>query len=197
MTAWPTTRHSFLKRLSDPGSHEVWLEFQRVYVPALYRYARSCGLQQSDAADVVQEVMLAIHRNIGDWIPSNRPGGFRSWLTVTTRRMAFRILRDRARSGVNDGFSAELDIPERLESARGAAEQSETRRWAFFEAAAIVEREVAESTWGAFWQTAVHGRPPESIAKELGISVGTVYAAKCRVLARIRRHIESQSRDES
>src|SRR5689334_12894779 len=97
MTSWPTTRYSFLRKLSDPAAHEEWSEFQGVYAPTVYRYARTCGLQQADSSDVVQEVMLAVHQKSADWIPTNRPGSFRAWLATTTRQIAVRTIRKRER----------------------------------------------------------------------------------------------------
>ena len=44
-------------------------------------------------------------------------------------------------------------------------------------------------TWKACWAMVVEDRPAAQVAEELGISVGTVYAAKCRVLARLRQEL--------
>ena len=50
--------------------------------------------------------------------------------------------------------------------------------------------EFTPTTWQAFWITAVGGRPPKEAATELGLSVGAVYIARSRVLARLRQRIE-------
>jgi RNA polymerase sigma-70 factor (ECF subfamily) len=44
-------------------------------------------------------------------------------------------------------------------------------------------------TWQACWDVVVDGQPPANVAERLGVSVGTVYAAKCRVLARLREEL--------
>jgi RNA polymerase sigma-70 factor (ECF subfamily) len=46
-----------------------------------------------------------------------------------------------------------------------------------------------ESTWQAFWQTAVRGREGTEVAEALGMTPGAVYVAKCRVLAQLKRRI--------
>jgi hypothetical protein len=50
MPLLPDTRYSLLARLSDPGDVAAWSEFIEIYEDAIYRYSRSRGLQDSDAA---------------------------------------------------------------------------------------------------------------------------------------------------
>ena len=197
MTTWPSTRYSLLARLADAEDHAAWLEFERSYQPAVYRYARSRGLQQADALEVVQEVLVAVHRAMGDWRPSHRPGSFRAWLAEAVRRISLQVIRQRGRAGRTIGGSAAEAVLNSVGVEPEAASDSiDDQRWTFFCAAAEVESDVQESTWRAFWLTAVENRSPESVASELGFSVGNVYSAKCRVLARIRRRIEEMSRGE-
>ena len=47
-----------------------------------------------------------------------------------------------------------------------------------------------ETTWQAFWRTAVEGEPAAEAARALGLSVGAVYVAKSRVLARLREQVQ-------
>ena len=49
--------------------------------------------------------------------------------------------------------------------------------------------EVKETTWQAFWQTAVEARSFQQTAEALNMSVGAVYMAKSRVLQRLREQI--------
>ena len=74
-------------------------------------------------------------------------------------------------------------------------EDRDWQEWAFCWAAGQVQREVSPPTWRAFWLTAVDGLPPGEIAVKLGMKAGTVYAAKCRVLARIRERIRELTRE--
>ena len=74
-----------------------------------------------------------------------------------------------------------------------AAEQQETlefdrelRRALFHRAGQQVQNEVQAATWQAFWETSVSGLSPRDAAAKLGMTVGTVRVAKCRVLARLR-----------
>jgi RNA polymerase sigma-70 factor (ECF subfamily) len=65
----------------------------------------------------------------------------------------------------------------------------EHERRLFAWAAEQVRPAVEPATWQAFWGMAVEGRPAKEVAAALGLSVATVYMAKCRVLARLKEVI--------
>jgi len=194
----PDTRYSLLARLSDPGDVAAWSEFIEIYEDAIYRYSRSRGLQDSDAREVVQHVLLVVHEAIGDWRPSGRAGSFRGWLIRTARRVCLRSLRDRSQRDRAVGGSS---IVEKLHHLAAPDEADDTderdwQHWAFCWAAGQIEREIEPATWRAFWLTAVEGIAAVDAAERLGMKIGTVYAAKCRVLARIRERVQELSRSQ-
>jgi RNA polymerase sigma-70 factor (ECF subfamily) len=198
MTQLPDTRHSLLFRLAGPSDSAAWADFLDSYEGAVFRYCRSRGLQESDARDVVQEVLLAVHGAMSCWQPTGRPGGFRTWLIRTTHNLCLKSLRVQARGDHGVGGTS---IRERLddlpaENKLKTDEDADWQRWAFCWAANQVEREVLPSTWHAFWLTAVEGEPPTAAAHRLNMRVGSVYAAKCRVLSRIRERIGQLSESE-
>ena len=45
---------------------------------------------------------------------------------------------------------------------------------------------ICQTTWSAFWRTALDGAAPAAVAAELGISPNAVHIARSRVLARLR-----------
>ncbi len=62
-------------------------------------------------------------------------------------------------------------------------------------AAGNIRGEFRPTTWRAFWLCAVEGCAPREASASLGMSVGAVYAAKFRVLARLREEIARARRD--
>jgi RNA polymerase sigma-70 factor (ECF subfamily) len=61
----------------------------------------------------------------------------------------------------------------------------ELRRVLFQRASERVRGEVHQTSWDAFWETAVMGKSAAETASKLGMSVEAVRVAKCRVLARL------------
>jgi RNA polymerase sigma-70 factor (ECF subfamily) len=60
----------------------------------------------------------------------------------------------------------------------------------FSRAARAVRAEVHETTWQCFWLTAIDGADPTEVSRQFSLSVGTVYAARSRVLARLKRVVQ-------
>lgn len=190
----PTTRPSLLVRLRDPNDERAWEEFVEIYAPLIGRVARGRGLQDADAADLAQEVFRAVAGAIDRYDPDPAKGSFRAWLFRIARNLAINLLTARHRHPQGTG---DPDIHSLLEQ-QPAADAEETRhfddeyrRRLFRWAAEQVQGEFRESTWKAFWLTGVEGREPRAVAEALGISVGAVYIARSRVMARLRIKIES------
>lgn len=190
----PATRASLLVRIRDRQDPDAWRQFLEIYAPAVYAYARRRGLQDADAADLMQEVMRSVASAVDrlDYDPTR--GSFRGWLYTIARNKLFNFLDGRRRRVRGTGDS---DVQEQLtEQVAPATDSNEWDREAERRLAAwAMERirgEFQESTWRAFWMTSVEGRDAKSVAVELGLSPGAVYVAKSRVLARLKREIQSQ-----
>jgi RNA polymerase sigma factor (sigma-70 family) len=189
MTSTPTTRVSLLLRLRDAQDHQAWVEFVALYEPVAYRLLRRRGLQDVDARDVMQELFMAVSRSIDRWDPAKERGAFRGWLRRVARNLVVNWLKKSERRVLATGDSdvqAMLDMlpadcgPETVEF------DHELRRALFQRAAQQVHAEVRPATWQAFWETAVVGTSPADAARKLGMEVGAIRVAKCRVLARLR-----------
>jgi len=190
-TLLPETRYSLIARLARPEDVETWQEFLRTYEAAILRYCRTKGLQDADAADVCQHVLVAVHKAAQNWQPSGREGSFRAWLFETARRACLKRLRTRPADGIEQEKveAPGTDLLDDMIQQEDAACQ----KWAFYAAAAAVQLEVEETTWRAFWRTTVENQAAQTVADELRISIGSVYTARCRVLSRIRRRVDELS----
>jgi RNA polymerase sigma factor (sigma-70 family) len=197
MANFPTTRTSLLLRLRDPHDDGAWRAFIDLYAPLVYGYARKQGLQDADAADLCQDVLAAVAGSIGrlDYDPSR--GSFRNWLfTLVRRKLAnWWTAQGQQTPGSGDTVTQQL-LAQCVEP--GSAEQQWESEWeqqVFSWACERVHPTVSEATWQAFWRTAVAGQPGTQVAEELGLSVGAVYVARSRVLARLKEQVQSAQAD--
>ena len=191
MADLPQTRRSLLLELGKQ-SDEAWAEFLEVYESAIYRLGRARGLQDADARDVTQEVVAALHQRLSTWDPDASRGSFRAWLLNVARNVSVDTIAARARWGAPGADSRTDGLLSQVPDERGdpgAAFDAEYRRSLFEWASRRVRGEVRDVTWRSFYRTAVEGRKADEVAAELGIPVGSVYTAKCRVVARIRAQV--------
>jgi RNA polymerase sigma factor (sigma-70 family) len=193
MTEWPATRQSLLVRLKDPRDEQAWSEFVAIYLPLIDRLARGKGLQPADAADLAQEVFRAVAGAIDRYDPDPARGSFRGWLFRIARNLMINLLAARRVRPQATGDSDVQEMIERVPAPDGEDTtffDAEYRRRVFHWAVDQVRSDFRPSTWQAFWLTAVEGQPPKSAAIAAGISVGAVYIAKSRVMARLRAVID-------
>jgi RNA polymerase sigma-70 factor (ECF subfamily) len=186
------TRASLLARLGDPQDRAAWRQFVELYASLVYGFARQRGLQDADAADLTQEVFLAVSRKAGRWHYDPQRGSFRGWLYGVTRNLLAKSQQRRRSQPVGSGGT---DAQQRLAEQPNPgndmedAWEQEFQRQLFRLAADRVRDQFADTTWQAFWRTAVEGQSAADAAAELGLSVGAVYVARSRVLARLTEEV--------
>jgi RNA polymerase sigma-70 factor (ECF subfamily) len=189
----PTTRPSLLVRLRDNHDEQAWDEFVTIYRPLVYRVARRMGLQDADALELVQEAMIKVARAISRWDADPARGSFRSWLFQVSRNLVINFLVAEARRARASGDTAVGRLLAQL-PARETGEASrfdlEYRRQLLQWAAPRVRAQGSSNTWNAFWRTSVEGQDATEVARQLGMTVGAVYIARSRVMARLRKEID-------
>src|SRR5262245_17431416 len=200
MVESPATRVSLLVRLRDGGDAGAWQEFVHLYAPVIYGFARKRGLQDADAADLMQEVLRSVAGAAQrlDYDPTR--GTFRGWLFTVTRNKVFNFLESRSRRVVGSGDSRVQQSLEQHADSDGSLSadwEADYQRTLAAQAMERVKGEFQPATWQAFLQTAVEGRTPAQVASRVGLSVGAVYVAKSRVIARLRQEIDMMQGDES
>lgn len=176
-------------KLQDPSA---WRQLAELYGPLVYSWVRISGLNEHDAADVVQEVFSAVHAGLDRFRKERPTDRFRDWLWTITRRRTCDHLRKLGKQviakGGSDAYQQLQEFPEEIPSAddpqAASAEADLVRR-----ALDLVRSEFEDRTWQACLQTAVDGRNPADVAADLGMSVGALYVARSRVLKRLRQEL--------
>ena len=191
VTAEPETRESLLMRVKDAGNREAWEQFSQIYRPVVYRMARARGMQDADAQDLAQKVLWSVAQSLPDWECRTDQGiKFRHWLRRVAKNAALNALSRSPRDQAGGGTTA-IELLQRLEASPAAEREVdlEFRRQVFRRAAVLVQQRTSETNWRAFCLTMLEGVSVEEAASRLGISVGTVYAARSRVMRRVREEV--------
>src|ERR1700678_4420217 len=83
------TRASLLVRLRDGSDADAWQEFVRLYAPVIYGFVRKRGLQDADAADLMQDVLRSLSSAVNRLEYDPARGTFRGWLFTVTPNKVF------------------------------------------------------------------------------------------------------------
>jgi RNA polymerase sigma-70 factor (ECF subfamily) len=197
MPGFPETRYSLIARLGPALDQEAWHEFVAIYRPVVYRIARQRGLQHADAEDLSQQVLAIARKAVSRFEPDASRGRFRSWLATITQNASTNLLTRRPPDAATGGTSIFELLDAQLTGRTDAPEivQLELRRSLFRWAAGRVREEFQTATWKAFWLTTVDGQDIQSTAAALKMSIGAVYAARSRIIRRLKNEIEVHERD--
>lgn len=197
MTEFPETQGTLLVAIKSPQDRVAWEEFIQIYRPVIYRMARAWGMQDADAQDVTQNILMRIAGAIERY--ERRPGTkFRHWLRRVARNAIFSAKsqspKDAAAGGsiANELLSEEANVSIEVDQEINR----EYEREQFLRAASVVRSDVHPETWQAFELTMVQGLTCDEAADSIGKSVGTVYAARSRIMKRLREQIERTERND-
>jgi RNA polymerase sigma-70 factor (ECF subfamily) len=193
MAEIPPTRASLLVRLRDLRDEAAWGEFVDLYGALVYGFVRKQGVQDADAADLGQEVLRAVAAAVTRLEYDPRRGSFRNWLFTIVRNKLSNWRRTQRHRLRNCAESAAEVILEQCPAPAGqeAEWEAEWEQRVFAWACEQVRRTVTDSTWQAFWRTAVEDQTGKQVAADLGLSVAAVYLAHGRVLARLKELVRS------
>jgi RNA polymerase sigma-70 factor (ECF subfamily) len=177
------TRLSLLLRLRlDPADAGAWAEFVRYYEARILGWCRAWHLQDADARDVTQTVLLKLAARMRDF-PYDPTRSFRAWLKKVARH-AWLALRERqGRPGRGSGDTAVL---EQLHSVAAGEDLLKRLEEGFDqeileEAVRRVRLRIEPQTWEAFRLTAEEGLSGAEASARIGLRVSQVYVAKRRV----------------
>jgi RNA polymerase sigma-70 factor (ECF subfamily) len=194
-----STRATLLGRLYRSGSadEDSWREFVDHYGRQIYKWCRHWQLQDADAEEVTQQVLVQLLTKMKDSVydPSR---SFRAWLKTITHH-AWRNLvtsRQHVLTGGGDSRQWELlltltardDLVQRLER--------EFDRELFEQAMVRVRIRVAPHNWEAFRLTAIDGMESREVARRLDMRIANVYAARSNIQRLLREEVEALERDE-
>ena len=185
------TSASLLDRLAGTPTEADWRRLHDLYRPLLEGWVLRAGVPRADADDLIQDVLLAVVRQVAEF-ERRGEGAFRGWLrTVLARRITDYLRRQAVRPAAPGGS----DLARRLEELT-TPESELSRLWdqehdahVARQALRIVQSDFAPATWQAFRRQVIDGLPAARAAEEGGITLNAALLAKSRVLKRLRQEI--------
>lgn len=186
------TRQSLLQRAKLDPSSEAWFQLVEIYEPLTAGWVMRAGVSDSDVGDITQEVMLVLAQEIGNFDHNGRLGAFRRWLKLITinrcRRYWDKNKRHVTGSSSLDGDSAVAFLQDLEDPSSDISRlwDKEHDAYVLERMVQLVQREFDDRDYDVFLRNTVQGESAKAISSEFGITVGTVYKIKFRVLTRLK-----------
>ena len=187
---WTETRSSVLRQIRDPENHAAWEQFFDQYAHYIFILARRSGLQEADADDLVQTVLVELAQKIQALEYDRRKGKFRTWLAACARHRIADMLRAKYRRGAHEigGFDrSETRTDYFMRQADPGPDQFQKmadEEWAalIMDRALRATREaVSAAQFSLFHAYVMEHWPVERVMKTYGVSRDQIYQAKRRV----------------
>jgi RNA polymerase sigma-70 factor (ECF subfamily) len=191
----PETRPSLIVRITDRRNEPAWMEFVCTYELFLQQLVRRQGTPDRHVPDVTQQLLLAIARSVEGWRDDGKDASFRRWLHRVARNVVIKYMTRERRQIGGLGGTDFLELIERAPDDSSEERQRDYEHELVVWAAEQVRGDFRETSWKAFWATQVDGRSVADVAAELGVSPGSIYMSRSRILARIRAKIEEVMED--
>ena len=187
------TSVSLLGRLRlETKDQAAWAEFVRRYGERIYRWCRKWQLQEADAQDVTQTVLVKLAEKMRTFT-YDPARSFRAYLKTLTHYAWCDFLEARKRPGVGSGGSEVLQVLHAVEARDDLVQHlnQEFDQELLEEATTRVRQRVEPHTWEAFRLTALDGLSGAAAAERLGLNVATVFKAKSKVQKMLQEAIRS------
>src|SRR6516164_4596722 len=186
------TRQSLLLR-AQTGETDAWKDLMDLYRPLILSWLNRQGVPARDLEDLCQEVLLSVVKHLPNFQHSNRRGAFRSWLrTIVCSRTAdyWQGIDAGVQASGGSGVTAALQRIADPDSDLNRQWDEEHDQYVVRRLLDLVEEVFEPTSLQAFRRLVLEGASGAETAKELGLSVMSVYKAKSRVLRRIRQVAE-------
>lgn len=183
------TRQSLIVRLKSEQNELAWRDFVCAYEAFLNQLARRQGVPERHIPDVTQQILLTIAKSIDGWKDDGNAASFRRWLSTVSRNVAVRFMsRERKQAG-GVGGSELVDVLQNVEEKPDELRLRQYEHELIVWAARQVRHEFLETSWLAFWATVIEERSVEEVAAKLGVTPGSIYMSRSRIMARIKKKV--------
>lgn len=195
-----STSRTLLLRVREAEDREAWDEFVGRYAPKIFQWCRRYQLQDSDAADVTQDVLVKLVRAMQTFHYDPARGSFRGWLKTVTANAVRDAANSMKKAGRGSGDTsigqalANIKDEKAVESLSKEIESCYQQEL-LAEAERSVRQRVQPHTWEAYRLTAVEQQKAAEVAETLSMPVAEVYVAKSRVVKMLRATVQQLTGD--
>jgi RNA polymerase sigma-70 factor (ECF subfamily) len=191
------TRQSLLVRMKNWEDRTGWQDFFNTYWKLIYGVAMQAGLTPTEAEDVVQETVIAVAKQIGEFKTDRALGSFKSWLLrIARRRIADQF---RKRSKLIEGRASRPEETNRTDTIErqpdpasvnlDAVWEAEWEKHLYQLAVQKVKNQVSPKQFMLFHQQVIKEWPAGRVADQFEVSVAQVYMAKYRIGRLLKREV--------
>jgi RNA polymerase sigma factor (sigma-70 family) len=181
-----------LGRLRRNTADEIaWGDFVRRYGSLILQWCRKWKLQEADAQDVTQTVLVKLAEKMRTF-EYDASRSFRAYLKTLTNYALCDFLESRKRHNAAAGGSVALEMLHTVEASDDLVQQlNEAFDQELLEQAMQrVQTRVEPRTWDAFCLTAMEGLSGAAVAQQLEMKVATVFKARSKVQQMLQEEIK-------
>ena len=190
------TSATLLNRLRQhPADQAAWETFVRKYGKKIFGWCLHWGLQEADAKDVTQTVLLKLSKALQqfDYDPKR---SFRAWLKTVSHHAWHDLVTSRqhglAQGSTDHDKLGSIEARESLSEVLEALWDQEVLQIAMQN----VRLRVQPKTWQAFYLTAIEDHSGIEVARQLGLPLATVYKAKSNVIKLLQEEAQNLEQTE-
>ncbi len=193
------TRASLLQRLKNWEDGASWAEFSQLYGRLIVNTARKAGLTDAEAEDVLQETLVSVARNIGNFEVGAQHGSFKGWLLKLARWRITDELRKRP-PGMSHrlrapGETAHTSTTDRLPDPASldldAIWEADWEQNLMTIALERVKRHADPAHYQMFQLHVLQQWPAQRVVQSLRVKLSQVYFAKYKITHLLRQEVRS------
>jgi RNA polymerase sigma factor (sigma-70 family) len=196
------TRQSLLARMRDWSDQKSWQDFFNTYWKLIYGVAIQFGLTPTEAEEVVQETVLSVAKNIGEFKNDPALGSFKSWLLLITRRRIVDQFRKRPPPGQHSPSHADetartstIDrMPDPASLNLDSVWDAQWEKNLLNVAMEKVKRQVSAKQFLLFYQQVVKEWPAAKVAEKYDVNLAQAYMARYRVSRLVKKEVRNLQR---
>jgi RNA polymerase sigma-70 factor (ECF subfamily) len=185
-----STRSSVLRAVANTENEAAWQRLFDLYAGFVFSIARSKGLNDADADDIVQVVFTDLARNLPTFQYDRAKGKFRAYLSgLVNWRVMDKLKVGKRDADLKASFMEEAKSTAAVDDA--AFEENEWQAAALEEALRRIKPDVNPEHYAAFVASAIEGQDTETVMRLYGISSDNLYQIRKRLTAKLRETVAS------